>query len=386
MKIELPFFAGKEIPKEYLKVYFFNRKKEVEELSRKLKSTPAVNIALYGERRVGKTSLLEKIAVELEKECVPILIKCEKLVPLRQLTFLQNIANELLKEYRGLKKVVVKTKKAAKALKPERIGFGIEDKKFWMEFGEGKVSLNDAFAKVFELVDEICKSKNRKVVVFLDEFQELFKFGDEFLWALRAHIADSDASFVVSSSYHRFKEKLTDAENPFFNFFEIYHITAVPKAEAEKYLKKRIAEFRMEFTDEVVEKIIDVSKLNPFYLQLLGLKCYDTALRRAKKIIDAEIFSEAMKDALENIPTYTLAPFQRLRGNARDIFISMCLYDLDSPTEIAKKVKISPKNVIVVLNRIIEDTGLIKKVDEGKYKVVDSFLKEYVRKNFAASA
>ena len=56
----------------------------------------------------------------------------------------------------------------------------------------------------------------------------------------------------------------------------------------------------------------------------------------------------------------------------------MCLYDFKKPADIAKIVDIEPKNVIVILNRLIKDYGLVKKIGQ-EYYVSNHFLKEYVK-------
>src|SRR3989344_3057377 len=124
---ELPYFAGKEIPEEYLNTYFFNRKKEIKEFRWKLERKPALNFALYGQRRLGKTSLIEKLTKTLKKNCLSISIKCEELLPLDELTFLQNLTIRLLDEYSKLEKLI-KVKETLKELVARtRVGLEIAD-------------------------------------------------------------------------------------------------------------------------------------------------------------------------------------------------------------------------------------------------------------------
>lgn len=380
---EIPFFAGKEIPKEYLNIYFFDRKKEIEEIPRKLKNKVPVNIAMYGQRRIGKTSLLETISVKLEKECLPVFIKCEQLMPQTPQNFLSNLATELgtkLEKINRVEQIKNKTKEFLNSIK--EIELSIQEITLSVKLRR-ELSEKELLDKVFGVIEKISKISGKKVIILFDEFHELFKFGNEFLWTLRAYISNSTASFVVASSYHRFKHKLVDEEHPFFNFFEIYHISPVPENEAIQYLKKRITRVKMSFSDEVIHKIISTSECKPFYLQLLASKCYDVALRNKENKINDHIFAIALNEALENAPAYETAAFANLKGNNKDVFVVMCLYNLSTPTKIAEKVGIAPKNVNVILKRIIDETGLIEKNTEGSYVPTNNFLKEYVRKQFS---
>ncbi|MBI2151917.1 ATP-binding protein, partial [Candidatus Woesearchaeota archaeon] len=265
MNQTLPFFAGKEITSEHLKDYFFDRKKEVQELKWKLERTPPLNFALFGQRRVGKTSLIEKLKQKLQKNSLPIFIKCEELLPLDELTFLENLTLHLLKEYGKLQKIGAVKASLEELFQKTKIGLEIADITFWLKFGERKITVKEALDKSFELIDKIALQSQKKVVIFLDEFQELFSFGDQFLWALRAKIASSKASFVVSSSWHRFKEVITNEKKPFFNFFETYEIKTVPREDARNYLLKRAQKFNLKFEAQILDKILDVSECKPFY-------------------------------------------------------------------------------------------------------------------------
>ncbi len=376
---ELPYFAGKEIPEEYLDTYFFNRKKEIEELTWKLERKPAMNFALYGQRRFGKTSLIEKLTKILRENCLPIFIKCEELLPLDELTFLQNLSIRLLEEYGKLEKLT-KIKKALIDLAVgTQVGLEIADATFWLRFGERKITVKEALDKCFEIINKVALKSKRKVIVFLDEFHELFSFGDQFLWALRAKISSSKASFVVSSSWHRFHNEITNEKRPFFNFFEVYEITEVPRGEAKEYLLKRAKKFDLKFEDVVLEKVLEVSQCKPFYLQLLALKCYTLSL--PKKIVTAELFEKALEETIKSIPAHLVSSYGALRGRKRDVFVAMCLYDFRKPADIAKQISMEPKNIIVILSRLIKDYGLVEKIKQ-EYFISDNFLKEYVKNQY----
>ncbi len=381
MSSELPYFAGKEIPEEYLDTYFFNRKKEIKELKWKLEREPALNFALYGQRRLGKTSLIEKLNQILREKCLPILIKCEELLPLDELTFLQNLTIRLLEEYSKLDKLT-KIKEGLKELAIRtKVSLEIADITFWLQFGEKKITVKEAIDKCFELIDKIVLKSKRKIIIFLDEFQEIFNFGDKFLWTLRAKISSSKASFVVSSSWHRFKEEITNEKRPFFNFFETYEIKEASREDAREYLLKRAKKFNLKFETSILEKILDISECRPFYLQLLALKCY--MLSVPKKIVNQKIFEEAFKETIKNIPAHLIASFALLKGRKKDVFVAVCLYNLKKPAEIAKKIDMEPKNVIVILFRLIED-GIVKKIKQ-EYYVSDNFLKEYVKLQYTTT-
>ena len=74
--------------------------------------------------------------------------------------------------------------------------------------------------------------------------------------------------------------------------------------------------------------------------------------------------------------------FMRLEGKTKDVFVGMCLFDIEKPSEISKKVGMNQGNVIRILKQIEMRYGIVKRIGRGKYIVTDSFLKEWVRENY----
>lgn len=370
-----PFYYGKEVVGEY----FVNRDKEIKEMVSLLKGKPSFNIAIVGSRRIGKTSLIFKLK-EFLIQNFGVIIKCEEeLFPKTPENFFKNLVIRFSSEYdKIIKSPTIKLKRLKKLL-PKRIGLEYKDITFFLEWKEKDVK--PLMDKTFELIKRIDLETGLKVVVFLDEFQELYDFGSEFLWALRGYIADSPASFVVTSSQTRFEKMLANEEHPFFNFFTVKKIGPIPQQELRKFISTRAKIYGIKFSNDVLDKLLTYTNGHPYYTQLLAAECYELAKLERKKEVKKRLYEEAMEKALEHIPAHLTSQFFRLKGRTRDAFIALCLGKL-TVSEVAKEIRISTSNASQILKQIESTFDLIEKVDIGKYQVKDKFLAAWVQKRF----
>lgn len=371
-----PFYYGKEVKGEY----FTNRAKEIQEILSLLRSRPAFNIALVGSRRIGKTSLILELKEKMDKE-IPILIKCEEeLYPKTPENFFKNVVKKLAEEHeKRSEKLLVKLKRLKRVL-PAKVALSYKEIGFFMEWKE-----KDAKAlmeKTFDIIEKMDKETKTKVIIFLDEFQELFDFGDDFLWALRGYISDSPASFVVTSSLGRFEEELKSEKRPFFNFFTVKRIGRISNTELKNFIISRAKRFEMTFTNDAVDALISDAEGHPYYAQLLALESYECAKIHHLKRVDISVYKEAFERALEHIPAHLTSQFMKLRGKTRDLFIALCL-GKSKVAEIAKEVGINTSNASQILKQIEREYDLIEKVAMGRYRLKDKFLATWVQNRYA---
>lgn len=128
----------------------------------------------------------------------------------------------------------------------------------------------------------------------------------------------------------------------------------------------------------------EFSRGNPEVLQRLGALTWDRMARESARRATAAHVEAAVADAVERLPTFAVAALSALRGIMRDIFVGMCLYDVESPTEIAQRLGLEPKNVVVLLGRLEDPHRLVDRVERGRYHVRDPLVKHYVRKEWGS--
>ncbi len=387
----VPFLAGREVEDPY----FFNRVNELNELKRKIGSKAPISIALHGQRRIGKSSILRKLKNEFygSVDIIPIVIKCEKVFPMST----NNFAKLLISHLRHLTESgdafsPLNEQEILRKVKQRRLDFEINIEKDGINkkikgTSEFSPSFTLSMDIAFEMIKEIQKSNDSKIVLLMDEFQELFTLGDSFLWALRGYMNESSASFLVSSSDHRFHDYLkSDPDHPFFNFFEMKKILGVRKTDIKIYITERLDSVNKRINSDGLEYVLKLCEGKPYYIQLLCSKAYDILLRRKENIITKKILEESFNEIFLSPPSHITGLFHSIRGQvSQNVFITMCKYDLRTSAQIAEKLeRITTSSVSQILKNLEKLHGVIEKMKGSlnKYKVVDSFLKEWIKREY----
>ena len=150
------------------------------------------------------------------------------------------------------------------------------------------------------------------------------------------------------------------------------------------FLRRRLSSVGLNVADDALAVLYEFTRGEPDLLQRIGLIAWRQANQSGATRITAEAADAAVGELVEQLPTETVASWSAVRGIMRDAFIAMCLYDLESPTDIANRLGAEPKNVIVLLSRLATGHGLVERAERGKYRVRNPLLKHYVRKEFGS--
>ncbi len=385
----IPFFAGEDIKEDILKEYFCDRELETKEIVRLLSIKVKQHIAIVGKRRIGKSSLMIKCKSELEKnQILCVFIRVEKVYPFNLNNFFIYLLNEIENCQNNFKERFKRVgKRIAKSIKPKKIGIDIPGTiSLWMEFNTEKNNklFPDLMKETFNIIDKVGK-KYGKIIIMLDEFQKIFEFGSDFLWSLRGSILDlKKVSFIVSSSLKSFEDEITtNKKQPFFNFFNLRKVKELPEDEVRYFVKHRFKLFGTNINEDALNLYINLTNCHPYYLQALGLKCYEIAKAEELKVIDRGLVLSAYEYIFDILPQHLISEFEKLTGKMKDIVVIMAMKGLERPRDIAEELSIDGRSIGAFLKKIENRHGVIETIERGKYKFVDNFLSEWIKRNYS---
>ena len=209
-----------------------------------------------------------------------------------------------------------------------------------------------------DMLKEIASTEGKQIAIFVENLHELFKQMDKReIQALRSIFQQTNTFSVVASAPSVFPG-VSDHDEPFYNFFRIFHLQELKCAEV-KELMKRVAQvdgnttFIENFQDyePTIEALFYLIGGNPRLVILL----YETISKG--RIDDAgKIFFE-MTD--EQTPYYQEV-FQRLTGQRRLIFDTVLGAETPlTPKEIAERSRLDPATVNAQLRRLERDGYVI---------------------------
>ncbi|PKL62195.1 MAG: transcriptional regulator [Methanomicrobiales archaeon HGW-Methanomicrobiales-2] len=200
----------------------------------------------------------------------------------------------------------------------------------------------------------------RQIAVFVDNVHELFNQMDKSeIRALRSIFQRTDLFSVVASAPSLFPG-ISEHDEPFYNFFRVFHLRGLEPAEA-KELMKRVA--RLDGNTTFIENFSDYEPGIEGLLHLVGgsprlaVRIYETASIAGTDDMGAVFFR--MMD--EQTPYYREV-FRRLPGQRRIIFDTILSADTPlTPKDLAERARLNLATVNAQLRRLEADGYVVSR-------------------------
>lgn len=256
---------------------FCNRQEELVDLINYAKN--GQNVVLYSPRRYGKSSLVNQVLRELEKE--RILTVYVDLFPVSsEHDFVSMLATGVLKgigrgtdprtfgdKVRNLFSRLVPVFEVT----PEGMGIFVKfDRSAKLE-----LLLDDLMEGMYNYV----KKKKLRACIALDEFQEVTELTEakKIEGILRSHIQSQKeiAYFYIGSRRRTLKDIFTDKGRPLYKSAFLYTLREIPKEDFIQHIRRKFEESRKKCPPDVAGKIYDMVRGYPYYVQKLALLTWD---------------------------------------------------------------------------------------------------------------
>lgn len=266
--MEAPFVFGKIATNEN----FTDREQETVHLVNNFQSL--INTIIISPRRWGKSSLVNRASTvarqkdESLKICVLDLfnIKTEE-------QFYTAFARSII---RGTstkwEEAVANTKKFFSHLIP-RISIGTDPiNEISLDFDWEEVRKNPD--EILDLPEQIAAAKGYKVVVCIDEFQNIAEFDDSlyFQRKLRAHWqTHQKVSYCLyGSKRHMMLDVFTNPSMPFYKFGDMFFLNKIDTEHLNSFIKERFVSTEKLISDPACLKIITLADNHPYYTQQIA--------------------------------------------------------------------------------------------------------------------
>lgn len=285
--METPFVFGRIATAEN----FTDRENETAQLTAQFKAL--INTIIISPRRWGKSSLVERASEIALKEDPSLRICHIDLFNIRsEEEFYSQLASAVIKatttkweealaDARGfLSRLVPKITIGATPGNELSIDF---------DWDEIRKSPDD----ILDLAEKIAKEKNLKIVVCVDEFQNISEFSDPdaFQKKLRTHWQRHQhvAYCLYGSKRHMMLEVFTNSSQPFFKFGNLMFLGKIPEECLVDFFRKRFDETGKCITHSAATLIARLIDCHPYYAQQLA----QLSWLRTKDTCDDDIVNEA---------------------------------------------------------------------------------------------
>ena len=234
---------------------FIGRRAEVEQLYSRLRNPEFESSSLVGERRMGKTSVLNFISH-------PDIVRRNGLDPAG--------CHFVYVDLQMLGPDTTPTRLYQHLLR--RIGTKIEDpelKEMLDAMDQSETIDNYDLSDLFDIVDQ----KEQHIVLLLDEFENIganANFGPEFYYGLRSLAIHHNLALVTSSQSDLVELSRSDAirSSPFFNIFATIHLQPFGTKDVGEFLQTYLEGTGVPFTQKEVQYLWQIAGGFPFLLQM----------------------------------------------------------------------------------------------------------------------
>jgi uncharacterized protein len=359
---------------------FADREAEVQEL--KFDVLNGQDVVVMAPRRYGKSSLIWRTMQELDASGVLVAYVNLMTTPTRE-----RLAEKLAAAiHEQLASPLGRAREAALApfrglrVSPQ-VTVSPEDGSYTFSFGVGHVGadIDATLERLLELPGELAASRERRVALVLDEFQEIEEI-DAGLPRLMRTIFEQQpdvARVYLGSRRHMMDRIFNDENEPFWRSAKKLELDVIEPDLFAPFIRRRFEETRKGAADEVVTALLDVTAGHPYATQEL---CY---FLWEQTPFDTTAGEPELLGALEGVLRSEHAHFQ-LRWDQASAAQKLVLQALASepgrPLTGAYRSRYQLPSVATLQSalRALGERELVMQGPDGAYRIAEPFLAEWI--------
>jgi len=297
--MKLPFQYGKLAEG----LSFVNREKENQMLKNNISA--GINTMLISPRRLGKSSLVKVAMNELEKEKSDIKVCFIDAYAIKnEEEFYQTFARELIKAVSNKWETWISTaKKYLMAFSP-KISIGADPMTDFSIGLEWK-TIKENELELLNLPEKIAQAKKIRIVVCIDEFQNLAKIKDfesleqkmRSVWQHQQNVTYC----LYGSKRHMMMDIFNSSSKPFYRFGQIMFLTKIEENEWVNYIVKAFETTGKSISKMLALELAQMVESHSWYVQQLAYFVWNLTENEAS----ADTLQQAIGQVIDaNLPLY----------------------------------------------------------------------------------
>ena len=293
--METPFIFGKIATEKN----FTDREKETADLVRNF--TSLINTIIISPRRWGKSSLVNKAAKLAMNQDSRLRICHIDLFNVRdEEHFYSLLAQKVISATSTKWEEAVASAKSMFSYLVPKISIGSDPtNEVSIDFDWETVKQNPD--EVLDFAEKIAQKKGLKIVICVDEFQNISEFTDaDYLQKkLRSHWQrhQSVAYCLYGSKRHMMMEVFTNSSKPFYKFGNLMFLDKIDTHCLVEFFQRRFADTNKRINDDAANLIVQLVENHPYYAQQLAQQSW----LRTKDVCRVEIVREAHAALVEQL-------------------------------------------------------------------------------------
>lgn len=358
---------------------FTDRKNETKRLL--LNFQQGINTILVSPRRIGKTSLVRKVCELAQSDDLKIvyldIFSCRS-----DREFYDAFATAILRQTSSkLEEWIDNAKRFLSRITP-KFSIGTDpmtDFSVSLELNTKSEDVTD----ILQLPEKIALEKGIKIVVCIDEFQQISEFSDSKIFQKRLRtvwqLQENVSYCLFGSKKHLMNELFERRSLPFYKFGDALYLQKIDTEDWVKYICERFEVTNKSISPSLAEKIAKRVDNHSSYVQQLAWLVWI----HADKIATEENFEEAWQDLLDqNTPL-----FEKQTENLTMYQLNFLKAIIDGVSKefttknVLEKYNLGTSSSVAVVKRALIKKELID-IEKKEIVISDIVLKEWLKREF----
>ncbi|MEM9856679.1 MAG: ATP-binding protein [Bacteroidota bacterium] len=263
--------------------YFCNREKELEWLLDQFENER--NAVLYAYRRIGKTALIKHLFYHLEKDKKTQTVFVDLLGTASLEEANKKIASAIIYKFGNFKEGIGKKMLALIGSVGAKISIDPMTNLPEVSFGLMK---EPDITKSMEALGHFLKSLKSKVIIAIDEFQQIANYSNKNSEAIfRSWTQEFPMiRFVFSGSHrHMIQAMFTDQKRPFYSSAQLTSLESLDAEVYAAFIQSFFKKEKKEISEETIQDIFSWCRMQTYYIQLTCNKLYGSHKKITKELL-----------------------------------------------------------------------------------------------------
>ncbi len=340
----------------------------IEETKRiKLDFENGINVILISPRRMGKTSLIKKVISEMDSPEIKVvymdIYDCRS-----EYDFYNRFAETMMKSTGNQLEQVMENIKRFLVRASPKLSFSPEpNSEFSVSLG---ITPRDySPEEILDLPERIAKEQGIKIVVCIDEFQQIGEFADSLtvqkrlrgVWQHHQHVSYC----FFGSKKHLMENIFQSRRMPFYQFGEMLHLKCIPTEYWVPFICSRFEKYGKKISEEYAARICHTVKNYSSYVQQLAWN----VMAETEIEVNEESFTEGFNALLEQNSSLFIQQTEGLTTYQLNFIRLLCngIHSGFNTQSVVEQYSLGSKSNVDRIKKCLIDRELITIEKEGVF-------------------
>lgn len=226
--------------------------------------------------------------------------------------------------------------------------------------------------EILSLPEKIAKDKNIRIIVCIDEFQQLAQLPEyvdmegkmRSVWQRQSHVSYC----FYGSKKHMMIDIFGNSQKPFYRFANVVFMQKIPKEDWMPYILKCFSKTGKNISQSLVERICDVVECHSWYLQQLCFLIWSAT----ETEVTEEIYSQSLQQLIDiNAPMF-MSDLEKLTPSQREMLRAIVGGEKKLSSAQAKmRFNLGNPNTINRNKQVLEEKSFIDISPNGEFYISD---------------